>query len=166
MLRASRQLLNAFQAYIDYYHVIKNPMAMNQIKKRIGKDATYNLQQLRDDMHLLWDNARTYNQEGSWVYNAAEDMQEFFDKMYEAEVPRLEMKGGEADSGPAWPLLVGQRSGQASGTSTPMYKPVDKQAAPKIKISVGGAARRNEMKAESSPAASEESESDMEDDDY
>ncbi len=140
-------------------------MTMNQIKKRIGKDPTLTLQQFRDDMRLVWDNARTYNQEGSWVYEAAEDMQAFFAKMYEEEMAKIEP--GEGDNGPAWPLLGGQRSGQASGTSTPMYKPHDKLAAPKIKISVGGgAARRKEVKPEPTPDASEASESDMDDDDY
>ncbi len=115
-------------------------------------------------MHLVWDNARTYNTDGSWVYNAAEDMQEFFDKMWAEETAKIEPGGGDADGGPAWPVLAGQGSGQASGTSTPMYKPLDK-AAPKIKISVGaGASRRKAI--EPTPEASEESESDGDDDDY
>lgn len=150
------------QAFFDYYDVIKNPMTMNQIKKRIGKDPKFTLEQFCLDMHLVWDNARTYNQEGSWVYDAAEDMQKFFDKMWAEEMVKIEAP--DKDAGPTWPVLGGQRSGQASGTSTPMYKSEGMVAAPKIKISVGGASRRKAI--EPTPDASEDSESDMDDDDY
>lgn len=101
------------------------------------------------------------------MYNAAEDMQEFFDKLWEEEMAKLESGVGETDPGPAWPTLAGQGSGQASGTSTPMYNPLDKAAAPKIKISMGntsGASRRKVTKLTTD--VSEESESDVEDNDY
>jgi len=153
--------------FFDYYEIIKQPMTMNQIKKRIGKDTSLTLQQFHEDMILVWENARTYNQEGSWVYNAAEDMQESFDKLWEEDMAKMESTGGDGDSGPAWPMLAGQGSGQASGTSTPMYKPEEKAAAPKIKISVGvGAGRRKVVEPDPTPDASEESDPDIEDDDY
>ena len=53
-------------------------MTVNQIKRRIGKDPTFTLAQFSIDMHLVWDNARTYNEDGSWVYTAADEMQVVF----------------------------------------------------------------------------------------
>lgn len=118
--------------YPDYYRIIAQPIAMSQIKAKIGKPS-YNLTSFRNDLHLLWDNARTYNQEGSWVFNAAEDMQEAFDKMWEDEVPQfLASQAAGAENS------VGETSAGASGSSTPMFKPVgDKTIAPKIRISMG-----------------------------
>ena len=105
---------------------------MSQIKAKIGKPS-YNLASFRNDLHLLWNNARTYNQEGSWVFNAAEDMQEAFDKMWDDEVPQfLASQAAGAENS------VGETSAGASGSSTPMFKPVgDKTIAPKIRISMG-----------------------------
>lgn len=105
---------------------------MSQIKAKIGKPS-YNLTSFRNDLHLLWNNARTYNQEGSWVFNAAEDMQEAFDKMWDDEVPQFlaSQAAGSENS-------VGETSAAASGSSTPMFKPLgDKTTAPKIRISMG-----------------------------
>ncbi|ORY25176.1 SNF2 family N-terminal domain-domain-containing protein [Naematelia encephala] len=152
--------------FFDYYTIIKQPMTMGQIKKSLGKP-NYTLTQFRDEMHLVWDNARTYNEEASWVYNAADDMQEFFDRRWEEEMAKLNSSssaslGGNGDSGPATAL--------PSGTSTPMYRPQDKVQipGPRIKISVGGSKRKQEIKDESeeSEDEDEDEEEDDEDDDY
>lgn len=88
---------------------------MKQIKRKIDKDPTYTLPTFKADMHLLWDNARTYNTEGSWVYDAADTMQEAFDKLYDEQVNG---GGGAASSG----VQSGFTSQGGSGTSTPMFK--------------------------------------------
>ena len=141
--------------YPDYYQIIAKPIAMVQIKRKIGKPS-YSLQQFKSDMHLLWDNARTYNEPGSWVFNAAEDMQAFFDEKYEEEVAKLEGGNGVLTSVPA--------SATASGTSTPMYRPQDKMAASsgtKIKLNMSAKSRLAEV----APEPSEESEDEEDDDD-
>ena len=160
------------QVFFDYYEIIKTPMTMNQIKRRIGKDPAFTLSQFRDDMHLVWNNARTYNEDGSWVFNAANVMEAFFDKMCEEEVPKLEgPANGDAMNGNVPSALSGLASGLASGggsgTSTPMYKPQDKLVVPtKIKINMGGAGRRKAIMKEESDDEDEESEnSDTEDED-
>jgi ATP-dependent helicase STH1/SNF2 len=145
--------------YPDYYQVISNPISMAQIKRKIG-NASYTLPQLRSDMHLLWNNARTYNQEGSWVYNAAEDMQEAFDRMWEEEVGKVDSASasvaptgnGNGNGLKADPETAGP-SAAASGTSTPMYKPAT--AIPtKIKLSVTGPSKRREQIEMDSPTPS------------
>ncbi|ODN97101.1 hypothetical protein I350_08081 [Cryptococcus amylolentus CBS 6273] len=118
--------------YPDYYKIIAQPIAMSQIKAKIGKPS-YNLQSLYNDLHLLWNNARTYNQEGSWVYNAAEDMQEGFDRMWEEQVPSFLASQGGENGGSSY----GDTSVAPSGSSTPMFKSVgEKATAPKIRISM------------------------------
>jgi hypothetical protein len=122
------------QQFFDYYDIIKKPMTLNQIKRKIGKD-NYTPQAFRDDMHLVWDNARTYNQEDSWVYGAADDMQEYFDRLWEEETAKL----GERESDTATTAAFEDKSALAtaagSGTSTPMYKAQDKLVLPtKIKL--------------------------------
>lgn len=133
---------------------------MNQIKKRIGKDPTFTLAQFKADMHQVWINARLYNQEDSWVYNAAEDMQAFFDEKWEEEVPKLASStagnGVEGSNG---------ASAAASGTSTPMYKPDKVATLPtRIKINVSSAKSRL-AEVSRDPTPSEESEEDDDDDD-
>ena len=85
---------------------------MKQIKRKIEKDATYSLPTFKTEMHLLWDNARTYNQEGSWVYEAADQMQEEFDRLYDIEVASIAARS----------TSTGGPSQMPSGTSTPMFK--------------------------------------------
>jgi len=64
--------------YPDYYVAIKHPISMNQIRKRISSTHYRSIAQFRDDWQLMFGNARTYNQEGSWVYVDAEEMGKVF----------------------------------------------------------------------------------------
>nr|ODN86613.1 ATP-dependent helicase STH1/SNF2 [Cryptococcus depauperatus CBS 7841] len=143
--------------YPDYYAIIPQPIAMSQIKAKIGKP-NYNLQAFRNDLHLLWNNARVYNQEGSWVFNAAEDMQEAFDRLWDEVYPAfLQSQNSAGISGEG----SEETSLAPSGSSTPMFKAgggVERVTAPKIRISMG--------KKKVEAARGEESEDEDEDDDY
>jgi len=103
---------------------------MKQIKKKIDKDPTYSLPTLKSEMHLLWDNARTYNQEGSWVYEAADQMQEEFDRLYDIELASIASRTANTSGGSGGPSQV------ASGTSTPMFKAAGTGVG-KIKLNLG-----------------------------
>ena len=148
-------------------------MTMNQIRKRIGKDSTFTLAQFSVDMHLIWDNARTYNEDGSWVYSAADEMQAFFDKLWEEEVPKLEMDNGSNGVGLGVPGVMsavpsGLTSGVGSGSSTPMYKPTEPLPT-KIKLNMRGGPGRSKMQPspdEEEDEAEDSESSDSDDDDY
>nr|XP_019014427.1 ATP-dependent helicase STH1/SNF2 [Kwoniella pini CBS 10737]OCF53208.1 ATP-dependent helicase STH1/SNF2 [Kwoniella pini CBS 10737] len=146
--------------YPDYYAIIAQPIALSQIKTKIGKPG-YTIQNLKSDMHLLWDNARTYNQEGSWVFNAAEDMQEFFDNLWNEEYPRLSTQPNS--------LIVEGGDGltsNGSGSSTPMFKAnTEKINAPKIRISMGKKKIQAKVEVEDNEEEEEEQEEEDEDDD-
>ena len=161
-----------FQMFFDYYDIIKKPMTMNQIKKKIGKEPGYNLHAFQADMRLVWDNARTYNAEDSWVYGAADDMQEYFDKQWEDLVPKFEASAGGSGGGGGGLGSVTSASAAPSGTSTPMFKPERVTLPTKIRINMGaanGGGGAKQRLAEVSPdptQSEEESSDDGDDDDY
>ncbi|CAG8756762.1 10601_t:CDS:2, partial [Dentiscutata heterogama] len=55
--------------------------------------------QFRDDWHLMFNNARTFNEEASTVYNDAEKLQEVFDETFEELCPggQIPQSGDEMD---------------------------------------------------------------------
>lgn len=57
--------------YPDYYQLIKNPICMQMIKKKINKKEYQSLKQFRADIALLCNNCRTYNEDQSLLYKDA-----------------------------------------------------------------------------------------------
>ncbi|KAJ3768128.1 SNF2-family ATP dependent chromatin remodeling factor snf21 [Lentinula raphanica] len=72
--------------YPDYYQLIKQPIALSQIRKRSQGNFYKDVSQYKADWKLMFNNARTYNQEGSWVYNDAEEMEKVFNAMYDKQI--------------------------------------------------------------------------------
>ncbi|CAF1064000.1 unnamed protein product [Adineta ricciae] len=58
----------------DYYEEIQRPIAMSVIKNHIKKGKYTYLDDLVDDLKLMFDNAMQYNQEGSLIYNSAKKL--------------------------------------------------------------------------------------------
>ena len=61
--------------YPDYYIIITNPMSMDNIKKKINKEEYQRLKEFKDDVRLLCNNARTYNEDGSMLFQDANDIE-------------------------------------------------------------------------------------------
>ncbi|KAI9924424.1 hypothetical protein AWENTII_003830 [Aspergillus wentii] len=61
--------------YPDYYMIIQHPIAMEMIRKKINRDEYQNLRDFRNDIHLLCQNARTYNEDGSILFQDANDIE-------------------------------------------------------------------------------------------
>lgn len=57
--------------YPDYYVLIKHPLALDAIKKRMANKTYTNIREFLEDLHLIFSNARIYNEEGSIVYQDA-----------------------------------------------------------------------------------------------
>ncbi len=57
--------------YPDYYMIIKNPICMNMVKKKINRKEYQSVKQFRADIGLLCANCRTYNEDGSILHNDA-----------------------------------------------------------------------------------------------
>lgn len=80
--------------YPDYHVLIKRPVCLKQIKRRIDTRAYKSLDAARADFHQMFENARTYNQEGSLVWLDAEALQRVFDSKY-PEAEAALSQGGE-----------------------------------------------------------------------
>ena len=57
--------------YPEYYVVIQNPIAMSDIEKKMKRNDYQNLKDFMADIHLLCNNARTFNDDGSLLYQDA-----------------------------------------------------------------------------------------------
>jgi Bromodomain len=56
--------LPSAEDYADYYDVIKNPICMSQIKRKKYQS----INDFRKDFHLMFENAKEYNEAASQVY--------------------------------------------------------------------------------------------------
>ena len=86
------------QEYPDYYQLIQQPIALSTIRKRISSHHYRNVLDFREDMRLMFNNARTYNQEGSWVYVDAEEMEKAFDAAFVKNVNGSGLPGAPSAS--------------------------------------------------------------------
>lgn len=59
----------------EYYAVIKNPIALDGIKRNYKRKKYNSIDQLLADLDLLFENAKSYNEEGSQVYEDAVELQ-------------------------------------------------------------------------------------------
>ena len=61
--------------YADYYETIKEPIALDIILQRINSPYYTTWEECVNDFYLMFKNARTYNEEGSLVYQDADALQ-------------------------------------------------------------------------------------------
>ncbi|KZT68788.1 hypothetical protein DAEQUDRAFT_765988 [Daedalea quercina L-15889] len=109
--------------YPDYYQLIKQPIAMSTLRKRLQSNYYKNVTHFREDWMLMFNNARTYNQEGSWVYVDAEEMEKVFNAQYD----RLIVGSGL----PGAPVALNGSSSAYDSALTPMDE--DERLPPKGK---------------------------------
>lgn len=64
--------------YPDYYHLIKSPISINEIQKRINTRYTgESTDEFLDDFNLLLNNATAYNDADSWIVTNAKKLVDF-----------------------------------------------------------------------------------------
>lgn len=86
----------------DYFEVIKKPMDLGTIKKRLENGCYHSIDEFDYHVNLTFDNAMLYNPEGSVVYNMAKEMKEKFSLDYAQLIKELnreedeKRKNGEA----------------------------------------------------------------------
>jgi ATP-dependent helicase STH1/SNF2 len=61
--------------YPDYYMIIQKPIAMDAIQKKVKRGDYQNLRGFIEDIHLLCQNARTYNEDTSVLFQDANDIE-------------------------------------------------------------------------------------------
>lgn len=73
--------------YPDYYVLIKHPLAMDVVKKRMNSKAYTYIRDFLEDIHLIFSNARMYNEEGLVVYRDAQTLEQLAVDMYKELYP-------------------------------------------------------------------------------
>jgi len=66
----------------DYVDIVKYPMDLGTVKKKLDSKDYKKLEQCAADIRLIWSNAMLYNQPGSLVYKAAKSLSDFFEGLY------------------------------------------------------------------------------------
>ena len=57
--------------YADYYEIIKNPICMKTVERKINRKEYQSLKEFKQDVTLLCNNCRTYNEDASLLYQDA-----------------------------------------------------------------------------------------------
>ncbi|KAJ7102506.1 SNF2-family ATP dependent chromatin remodeling factor snf21 [Mycena belliarum] len=99
--------------YPNYYQLITQPIALSHLRKRAQGPYYKDMQQYRNDWSLMFNNARTFNQEGSWVYIDADEME----KVLDATFKRLTVGSGLPGAAPG---AGAGSSGSYESALTPM----------------------------------------------
>ena len=71
----------------DYYTIIKQPMDLTTIRKKLNSNEYKSIEQWIDDMNLIWKNAKLYNTEGSIIHFIAQELEQWFARKC-AQIPR------------------------------------------------------------------------------
>jgi hypothetical protein len=62
----------------DYFNIIKKPMDLGSVEKKLLNNEYENIQEFADDVNLVWQNCMTYNQPDSDVVRMAEELKRIF----------------------------------------------------------------------------------------
>lgn len=60
--------------YADYYMIIKQPIALDDIKKKIDNGGYASLEEVRQDFELCFTNAKQYNMKDSPIWKDAKEL--------------------------------------------------------------------------------------------
>eukprot|EP01138_Halocafeteria_seosinensis_P002176 gb/GECG01002226.1/.p1 GENE.gb/GECG01002226.1/~~gb/GECG01002226.1/.p1 ORF type:complete len:433 (+),score=58.20 gb/GECG01002226.1/:1-1299(+) len=64
----------------DYYDVIKNPIDLSSIEKKVKRSGYSSISELKDDLRLMTDNCRTYNKPDTDFVTCANEVDAFVEK--------------------------------------------------------------------------------------
>ncbi|KAM3160773.1 Nuclear protein STH1/NPS1 [Lachancea thermotolerans] len=78
------EILPSKKLYPDYYKLISNPVALDTITKKCKKGLYGSLEDVRQDLETMFGNAQFYNEEGSWIFNDAEELRKFVSAWFES----------------------------------------------------------------------------------
>lgn len=72
----------------DYYDIIKEPMDLGTVERKLRNNAYSSPYQFFGDIRKIWSNAFTYNPRQSQVYNLTLEVSQYFEELYkEIELP-------------------------------------------------------------------------------
>jgi E1A/CREB-binding protein len=79
----------------DYFDIVKKPMDLGSIQKKLEKGEYHAIKDFQADVNLSFDNAMTYNEQGSVVYDMAKELKDKFETDYKKLVQQLESEDRE-----------------------------------------------------------------------
>jgi hypothetical protein len=136
----------------DYHTVIKKPMALNDVKKRVDKnDYEGNYKEFFGDMNIIFANAMQYNTKNSDIWSWAKELQALVKKEEAAFIAAIAAEAAVADAAPApAPKAAGRAGALKKGSETP-----DVVEEPKAKRARGRGAGEEEEEEEAQDAKAE-----------
>lgn len=79
----------------DYFEVIKKPMDLGTVQKKLDNGAYHCISDFQTDVNLTFDNAMAYNEEGTVVFDMAKELKVKFEADYNKMVEQLEEEDRE-----------------------------------------------------------------------
>lgn len=65
----------------DYLNVVKKPMDLSTVEKNLNYNTYITVLDALDDLQLIWDNCKSYNYEGSDIYDQATTLEKLTEKL-------------------------------------------------------------------------------------
>jgi hypothetical protein len=75
----------------DYPLIVKYPMDLGTIRKKLVNSKYQLVEEAIDDIQLVWDNCKIYNQAGSWIHNIADKLDKICKKMIKNYLPTIQL---------------------------------------------------------------------------
>lgn len=75
----------------DYPLIVKNPMDLSTVKKKLVNSKYQHVEEALDDIQLVWDNCKLYNQAGSWIHTIADKLDKMCKKMIKNYLPNIQL---------------------------------------------------------------------------
>ncbi len=100
--------LPSAKLYPDYYTIIKQPISLKEIKKKVNSKEYKTVDEFEQDIHLMVRNAQTYNEPESFVVADALELQSHFRRLLGKEEPAEDQQGVPAADVTEVPNIVHQ----------------------------------------------------------
>ena len=68
-------------------------MDLSTVYNKLEEQQYKTVEEVLDDIQLIWDNCKTYNQKGWWIYDLADKLQRLFKKMVKTNLPMVALPG-------------------------------------------------------------------------
>ena len=73
----------------DYPVLIPYQMDLGTVKKKLSGGKYSLVEETIDDILMVWQNCKTYNAEGSWIYNLADKLERYTKKIFKNQFANI-----------------------------------------------------------------------------
>lgn len=98
LLYLAFEKLPDYKTYPDYYAQIREPIALDTIRKNIKRRKYASVDDFLVEMNLMFNNAKQYNADGSQIYNDAETLQRIMVALADEEMKKPDSVYQDPDS--------------------------------------------------------------------